>query len=248
MGRFQSAIDQGARDAEEHYPHLHRVWRALVTSWGRHAAERLHSHSLVAAASWVAPTWSEVAPVTSQAVEAEGKTAKIRIAMIEAAMAPALVEFGISFDVTNPLVQHVLEQLGTKITRITETQRAITMAKIEEGRRDGLSIPDTAKLIVKHSTGQFSTNRATLIARTEMAAVQNGGSLAAARLVGVSTKQWLATGDSRTRPTHRDADGQIVNVNEKFNVGVDLLDFPGDPNGSIAEIAQCRCTCVYPDA
>jgi hypothetical protein len=248
MGRFQSAIDQGARDAEAHLPHLQRVWRALVHSWGQQAARRLQTHSVTAAASWIAPTWSGVAPVTTQAVDAEGKTAKIRVAMVEAAMRPALVEFGLSFDVTNPLVERLLEQLGHKITRITETQRQITMEHIEQGRQQGLSIPHTAALVVKHSSGLYSQNRAQVVARTELSACQNGGSLAAARLVGVSTKQWLATGDNRTRPTHRDADGQQVPINEKFYVGVDLLDYPGDPAGSAAEIIQCRCTVTYPDA
>lgn len=247
MGRFQQAIDQGGRDAEDHLSHLEAVWSGLVRHWGRYAANRFNALT-ASSAQWVAPTWSEVAPVTRQAIDAQGKTAVIRIKMIEAAMRPALVEFGITFDLTNPLVERVLEQLGRRITHITETQRAITMLAIDDARKEGLSIPDTAKRIVEKSSSHYSTNRGKLIARTELAAAKNGGSLAAAKLVGVTTKQWLATGDSRTRPSHRDADGQIVNVNDYFNVGVDLLGFPGDPNGSINEIANCRCSVVYPDA
>lgn len=249
MGRFQSAVDQGARDAEELLPRLEAVWRSLVEEWGVYAAARFSSLTAAGDATpWaVAPTWSELAPVTTQAVQAQGKTAVIRAAMIEAAMRPALVRFGLSFDVTNPVTDNVLQQLGRKIVGITETQRAITMQTIDDARKDGLSIPHTAAKIVERSSGQYAANRATVIARTELIGAQNGGSLAAARLVGVQSKQWLATGDNRTRPTHRDADGQQVATNDYFVVGVDLLQFPGDPSGSAAEIIMCRCTLAYSD-
>lgn len=52
-------------------------------------------------------------------------------------------------------------------------------------------------------------------------------------------KQWDATLDGRTRDSHRRVDGEIRELDEKFSNG---LMFPGDPNGSAAEVVNCRCT------
>lgn len=54
-------------------------------------------------------------------------------------------------------------------------------------------------------------------------------------------KEWVAIRDNRLRATHAAADGQVVDVNERFNVGSDRLLHPRDPNGSMKEIANCRC-------
>jgi uncharacterized protein with gpF-like domain len=48
--------------------------------------------------------------------------------------------------------------------------------------------------------------------------------------------------DDRIRDTHAMAHGQTKGLNEYFNVGGDLLMFPGDVGGSPEEIINCRCT------
>jgi hypothetical protein len=55
------------------------------------------------------------------------------------------------------------------------------------------------------------------------------------------TKVWDATGDSRTRLTHIQADGQRRALDEPFNVGGADLMYPGDPSGPARETIQCRC-------
>ena len=62
-------------------------------------------------------------------------------------------------------------------------------------------------------------------------AVQNGCDL---------LKQWDATLDSVTRPAHREADGQIVEWNEKFTVMGEKLDAPSI-GGSASNVINCRC-------
>lgn len=86
--------------------------------------------------------------------------------------------------------------------------------------------------------------RATRIARTESTSSYNAGSLAALSDEGVTRKEWVATLDSRTRRTHRNADGQVRPIDEPFEVGRSSLQMPGDPRGSAAEIINCRCTVV----
>lgn len=50
---------------------------------------------------------------------------------------------------------------------------------------------------------------------------------------------WLATEDSRTRETHRLADGQRVGMDQPFVVGGFPLMFPGDPAGPPQEVINC---------
>lgn len=54
-------------------------------------------------------------------------------------------------------------------------------------------------------------------------------------------KVWIATNDSRTRPTHTRAHGQRSPLGGTFTVGSDRLEFPCDPSGSPEEVANCRC-------
>jgi hypothetical protein len=86
--------------------------------------------------------------------------------------------------------------------------------------------------------------RATRIARTESTSSYNAGSLAALSDEGVTHKEWVATNDSRTRRTHRDADGQVRPIDEPFEVGRSRLQMPGDPRGSAREVINCRCAVV----
>ena len=54
-------------------------------------------------------------------------------------------------------------------------------------------------------------------------------------------KEWTAARDERTRQAHADADGDIVGMDESFNVGGEMMRFAGDPNGSAGNIINCRC-------
>ena len=57
-------------------------------------------------------------------------------------------------------------------------------------------------------------------------------------------KVWIATNDEKTRPSHVEAHGQRVPLDALFAVGLDDLEYPGDPNGSPEEIINCRCRCT----
>lgn len=59
-----------------------------------------------------------------------------------------------------------------------------------------------------------------------------------------ATKVWVAHGDGSTRHSHREADGQEVELADRFLVGGSLLLYPGDPSGPPSETANCRCVLV----
>ena len=54
-------------------------------------------------------------------------------------------------------------------------------------------------------------------------------------------KKWLATLDDRTRESHVDLDGEVVEVDEPFSNG---LMYPADPSGEPEEVYNCRCTMI----
>jgi len=72
-------------------------------------------------------------------------------------------------------------------------------------------------------------------------AAERGNHIAMDAAQGVIGEQWNATNDGRARDTHLEAEGQISPVNSSFIVGGVRLSHPGDPEGPLREIANCRC-------
>ena len=56
------------------------------------------------------------------------------------------------------------------------------------------------------------------------------------------TKIWMATLDNRTRDSHAALDGAEIALDEIFDNGCSR---PRDPNGSPAEVCNCRCSLKY---
>lgn len=96
--------------------------------------------------------------------------------------------------------------------------------------------------------------RAETIARTESLSIVSQAREEAMRQMAEQTdtelsdirRTWRATGDSRTRDSHAEMDGQVVGADEPFVTpsGEELM-YPGDKNGSAAEIIKCRCAVSY---
>ena len=87
-------------------------------------------------------------------------------------------------------------------------------------------------------------NNAMRIARTEMHRIQTKAAMDAcykARSKGSDVvKQWDSSLDGKTRPTHRELDGQIRELDEPFEVAGKSAMQPGD-FGDPAEDCNCRC-------
>lgn len=127
--------------------------------------------------------------------------------------------------------------LGVDVAKLKKT---ITQ-EISRGIASSLSYRDIARNIGNVSGAPLS--RAKTIARTEGHRIQQTSTADAQRTAKAKgadvVKQWDAALDGRTRDSHRRVDGEVRELDEKFSNG---LMFPGDPNGSAAEVINCRCT------
>lgn len=89
--------------------------------------------------------------------------------------------------------------------------------------------------ILKKEFKKYSTFQAKRLVRTESTNAANYATLTAAKDVFAGKdlmKEWIAAMDERTRPAHAEANmKKPVAYNEKFVVGGEMLNHPGDPAG-----------------
>ena len=161
-----------------------------------------------------------------------------------------VIVFGRNKDIETVIEQYFLTR-QLVLAGIT-TKMANRISKlIEQGRAENLTLPQIAKL-VSNNFLSISRSRAALIARTE---THNAASFANDSYhlmlqedTGIKMlKRWVATIDDRTRSTHSEASGQIVDMNEDFMVGGVPMKYAGDSRGGAKNVINCRCVIVYAD-
>jgi SPP1 gp7 family putative phage head morphogenesis protein len=137
------------------------------------------------------------------------------------------------------LKESLYDELGYDVD---ELKQSIT-AEITRGIATGLQYTDIARNIANHASVKMS--RAKTIARTESARIQEKATMDAAYKAqsrGADiVKQWSAIFDGKTRPHHRELDGQIRELNKPFTIGTKKAMQPCD-FGDAAEDCNCRCT------
>ena len=98
--------------------------------------------------------------------------------------------------------------------------------------------------------GVFSSAflRGEIIVRTEYGRVAQTANYAAlSSLAETQTtlrKEWSAVIDARVRPTHEAADGQIVGVDDEYQIGDAKALYPHDPTLPASESINCRCISI----
>lgn len=140
------------------------------------------------------------------------------------------------------LSQGLYKRLGEDVSYLKRSVRA----ELSRGISTGSSWNEMALRVARGMNSPFDKayNNAIRIARTEGHRIQNEAALNGqneAKKKGADiVKQWDATLDGRTRPEHREADGQIRELDEPFDVGGEKMEAPG-VGGSARNVCNCRC-------
>jgi hypothetical protein len=146
-------------------------------------------------------------------------------------------------------VNNYLDVEGLKKVEFTlATTKAAVRSQLLEGVEAGEGIEKLARRISGTNFADINRKRARVIARTEVIGASNRGQMAGARSLGVPLeKEWVATVDSVTRDSHREADGDTVPMEEPFIIGDERSEMmqPGDPSAPAAEVINCRCTVSF---
>lgn len=145
----------------------------------------------------------------------------------------------------NPVDPRVTNYVNQRSVLYSQKINNTTYESLRTELIEGLSGKETVTQMVDrvHSVYDKAKGyRTDMIARTEVIGSSNYGALEGWWQTGkVQGKEWLATPDAATRDSHVAMDGEVQPVYSMFSNG---LMYPGDFNGDLAEIANCRCTII----
>lgn len=151
------------------------------------------------------------------------------------------LSLSISFDLYDPNVIRAMERLaqffGKEVNQTTWDQLRQTLA-------DGMAAGEGMDALIERVRAAYSVRLrdAEMIARTSVTGASSTGTIESWRQSGVvQGKRWVATLDTRVRPSHREAHGQTVGFDEDFTVGGAKGPGPGLMTGA-KENVLCRCS------
>jgi uncharacterized protein with gpF-like domain len=146
------------------------------------------------------------------------------------------------------LVDDILaERAHEQAAHITDTTRTAIYEALQQGMAEGEGITELTTRI-NDIFDVADERRARMIAQTEAVGALNQAASAYANSLPdgiVARKVWLAHHDTRTRATHRIADGQTVAADAMFWVGGSPMTAPGDRAAPPGEVINCRCDHMY---
>lgn len=162
---------------------------------------------------------------------------------------------GLSFSLQSPAVMAAINNRAGRLADLVgQTTSTQILSAIRAAQQAGFSIAETARLVQASVFGEIVTDtRATAIARTESAGAMSQGSWDQAQDMGdlYQSKEWLAFEDNVTRTTHRLCASQgVIPINQAFDGRGQMsppMMYPLDPNGSAANVINCRCVLAYYD-
>lgn len=132
--------------------------------------------------------------------------------------------------------------------KIKDTTKGQIKKIISSGREEGKSSKKIAKDI-RSTYSAITPVRANAIALTEVHSASNYAMYHTMLSSGrIKSKEWLSALDERTRTEpfdHYGANGEVVGISEMFHRTGEPLNYPGDPDGSPANIIRCRCVQIF---
>lgn len=165
----------------------------------------------------------------------------------------SLSEQGLAIPAIVHTAVNILDDSFKRIKTIPERQFALLRSTLLVDYFTGKPFQSMLEKLESVGTRKSMAYICERIYRTEIMKAVNKSQFEIGAQIQVHTpeplmKEWVATSDERTRMAHRLADGQIVPINEPFNVGMEKLMYPGDPIGSAANVINCRCTMIIKPA
>lgn len=115
--------------------------------------------------------------------------------------------------------------------------------QLTEGIDKGESIKDLAAR-VRSTFNEIGTGRGKTIAMTETTAAYGTARQESMTSAGVQYKEWLTSHNANVRPAHAEAEGQVRQIGDPFDVDGEELDYPGDPEGSPENVINCHCVSI----
>ncbi len=154
-----------------------------------------------------------------------------------------------------PPVDDVSEFLRNRrnlLANVPDEVHAEIMQSIEQGLQHGESRKELMSRI-SAAFDEIGRARAETIANTETAAAFNFSRDKAMREAGVTHKRWLHSMSpliKEPRPTHLEADGQTVPIDEPFDVGGVQFMRPADDSlgAGPEDIINCHCVAIPTEA
>lgn len=146
------------------------------------------------------------------------------------------------------LLQHAKNRAGEEIVLVQGTLKD-DLVKILRGTMEAepeLGIEALAKKILK-GYGDIELWQARRIAQTEtMIGLADAGDIAARTLDIGFTKQWVVSGLGNTRDSHAAMDGEVVDMDEPFQLEDCKMMYPhdGSMGAPAGEIINCACGCI----
>jgi len=136
---------------------------------------------------------------------------------------------------------------------ITNTLKDKIKAEIIKGQQEGWGVD---KIVRNLNEAEFPNWMAKRIVRTELNKASNIGAMVAAADLNIEVqKEWLSAQDNRTRRIprdqydHLDMNGKTIGFDQRFIVpstkSIDAMLHPGDPDASVGNLVNCRCTLVF---
>lgn len=132
---------------------------------------------------------------------------------------------------------------GATSTLAKDVQRKIVkvLAGAEEATSLSAAIAEVLKELedeMEVMLGQMGA-RAEMIARTEVNSATSFARQQQMVLDEIDNHRWVSSRDGAVRTTHAAQEAVVREVGKQFPNG---LKYPGDPDGSVEEIVNCRCT------
>ena len=148
----------------------------------------------------------------------------------------------IAFHLKDKKILKQLKKRGIKITGFItkKTLKDFRKILVSSYMEKGLT-PYDVRNQIKGLFDETYKHRAMTIARTETGVARGIVQHATYVKNKIEMKEWSAVVDDRTRPSHDWANGQVVRIDEPFDVMGSPMMHPLDGNAPPSEVINCRC-------